>query len=147
MFSEDAVALCRYRMTKADSLLGDAEETLKLGMFETAANRSYYSIFHCVRGLLALDGVDFKRHSGVISYFQSNYIKTGILPVELSNTLKSAFSLRTESDYKDFFVISNEGVTRQVAEAKAFYETVQPYAEHRIASEMREEGQAPSLTL
>ena len=132
MYSEEAIALCRYRMSKAESFLRDAEETLKLEMYETAANRSYYAIFHCVRGLLALDGVDFKKHSGVISYFRSAYIKTGIFPVTLSDILKSAFSLRTESDYKDFFVISNEDVIRQVAEAGIFFETVQPYAERRI---------------
>lgn len=146
MFSKDTVALCRYRMAKASDLLRDAEETLKLGMYETAANRSYYSVFHCVRGLLALDGVDFKKHSGVISYFQSNYIKSGLLPVDLSDTLKSAFSLRTESDYKDFFVISNEDVARQVSEARAFNEMVQRYAEERIANEFDEDGQVNKLT-
>lgn len=99
------VSLCQYRMSKAESFLRDAEETLKLEMYENAANRSYYAIFHSVRALLALDAVDFSKHSGVISYFQLNYIKTRVLPVELSNILKSAFSLRTESDYRDFYII------------------------------------------
>ena len=121
MFSEDVLNLCRYRLSKAEDFLRDAEETLKLEMYETAANRSYYSIFHSVRGLLALDEKDFKKHSAVISYFQSTYIKTGLLPVELSDILKSAFSLRTESDYKDFFVIAKEDVICQVSEARTFF--------------------------
>ena len=98
MSEMETAALCRYRLSKAESFLHDAEETLKLGMYENAANRSYYAIFHSIRAVLALDETDFSKHSGVISYFQLNYIKTGLLPVELSSILKSAFSLRTESD-------------------------------------------------
>ena len=45
-----------------------------------AANRSYYAIFHAMRAVLALDGIDMKRHSGVMSEFRRLYIKTGILP-------------------------------------------------------------------
>ena len=63
------IDLCRYRLEKAESYLNDANVTLSLGMYDTAANRSYYSIFHTVRALLALDGKDFRKHSGVISCF------------------------------------------------------------------------------
>ncbi len=133
MSEMEAAALCRYRLSKAESFLHDAEETLKLGMYENAANRSYYAIFHSIRAVLALDEIDFSKHSGVISYFQLNYIKTGLLPVELSNILKSAFSLRTESDYRDFFIISKDDVVRQVSEARFFFETVQQYVEQRLA--------------
>ena len=43
-------------------------------------HRSYYAIFHAMRAVLALDGIDMKRHSGVMSEFRRLYIKTGILP-------------------------------------------------------------------
>ena len=36
-----------------------------------------YSIFTGVRAVLAKDGIDFKKHAGVIAYFQKEYIKTG----------------------------------------------------------------------
>ena len=126
MSEMETAALCRYRLSKAESFLHDAEETLKLGMYENAANRSYYAIFHSIRAVLALDETDFSKHSGVISYFQLNYIKTGLLPVEL-------FSLRTESDYRDFFIISKDDVVRQVSEARFFFETIQQHVEQRLA--------------
>lgn len=68
-----------------------------------------------------LDGLDFRKHSGVISNFQMRYIKTGVFEKQLSNIIKSAFSLRTESDYEDFFVIEKEDVKRQVDEAEVFF--------------------------
>ena len=127
MYNEANVDLCLYRLTKAEEYLGDARKSLELKMYDTAANRSYYAIFHSVRALLALEGKDFKKHSGVISCFQKDYIKTGIFGAEMSDIIKSAFSLRTDSDYEDFYVISHDAVRSQVAEAELFYETVKAY--------------------
>lgn len=132
MYTNEQIALCRYRLEKAAEFLADAEKTLELEMYDTAANRSYYAIFHAVRALFALDGKDFKKHSGVIAYFQMDYIKTGIFDKRMSDIIKSAFSLRTDSDYEDFFIISHEEVRRQVAEAAEFYENISEYLKTKI---------------
>ena len=134
MVDQSHVDLCRYRLDKAERFLDDAKATLAQGMYETAANRSYYAIFHTVRALLALDGKDFKRHSGVISYFQQQYIKTRVFDSEFSDILNTAFSLRTESDYKDFYVISREDVMKQVTDAEQFFDTIKHYIESLLAS-------------
>lgn len=132
MYSEEQLDLCRYRLSKAMEHLRDAERSLQLEMFDTAANRSYYAIFHAVRALLALSGKDFRKHSGVISCFQMDYIKTGIFDKKLSDIIKSAFSLRTESDYEDFYVISHDEVTLQVSDAREFCETVAVYIQEQL---------------
>lgn len=132
MYSKEQIDLCQYRMKKALEYLQDAEKALSFAMYDTAANRSYYAIFHAVRALLALSGKDFRKHSGVISCFQMDYIKTGIFTKRLSDIIKSAFSLRTESDYEDFYVISHEEVQIQVADAREFCETVAAYIKNRI---------------
>lgn len=132
MYSDEQIALCRYRLNKAEDFLADAEKTLALGMYDTAANRSYYAIFHSVRALYALDGKDFKKHSGVIAFFQKDYIKNGIFDKRMSDIIKSAFSLRTDSDYEDFFMISHDEVKRQVEEAAEFYKTVSDYLKTKI---------------
>ena len=93
-------------------------------MYDNAANRSYYAIFHAVRALLALEGKDFKKHSGVIACFQKEYVKTGVFPKEMSDIIADAFSIRTESDYKDFYVISHESVIQQVSNAREFFAAV-----------------------
>ncbi len=134
MYSSEHADLCRYRLSKARAYLEDAEKALRMDMYDTAANRSYYSIFHAVRALLALTGKDFRKHSGVISCFQMDYIKTGIFEKKLSDIVKSAFSLRTESDYADFYVISHEEVRRQVSEADVFLKTVTAYIEKQLQS-------------
>lgn len=127
MYSQEQLDLCHYRFSKAEKYLQDAKATLSLQMYDTAANRSYYAIFHAVRALLALDNKDFKKHSGVISYFQMSYIKTGIFDKQLSDIIKSAFLLRQDSDHEDFYLISHEEVETQVSEAEVFLQTIQAY--------------------
>ncbi|MCI9475115.1 MAG: HEPN domain-containing protein [Emergencia sp.] len=53
MYSEEQKDLCLYRLSKAERYLADARRTLEMGMYDTAANRSYYVIFHAARAVLA----------------------------------------------------------------------------------------------
>ncbi|MCP5050760.1 MAG: HEPN domain-containing protein, partial [bacterium] len=61
--------LSAYRIEKAKSALDSAELLLNGKKFSDSINRSYYSMFHTARALLALDKFDSKKHSGIISYF------------------------------------------------------------------------------
>ena len=89
-------------------------------------------MFHCIRAILALDGIDYKKHSAVIGHFQREYVKLGIFDSIYSDFLKKAFEVRGKSDYEDFYVISKKDVEEQIANAKKFYETVSRYLEKRI---------------
>ncbi len=132
MYSQELIDLSKYRLNKAKSDLNDAKKTLELGMYDNAANRSYYAIFHSARAVLALDGCDFKKHSGVISYFLKDYIKTGIFDISLSNIIKSAFDIRNETDYEDFYVVPKEDVERQVKEAEIFVSAMEKYLNAKL---------------
>ncbi len=134
MYSTEQKELSLYRLSKAEAYLKDAQTTLKMGLYDTAANRSYYAVFHAMRALLALEGKDFKKHSGVISYFQKAYIKSGIFEKRFSDIVKSAFSLRQESDYEDFYVISKEEVIDQVDEADVFLKEIRQYIDRCVRS-------------
>lgn len=52
--------LCYYRLEKSNKCLASAKLLIQSEDYCGAANRSYYAIFHCIRSLLALDGVDFQ---------------------------------------------------------------------------------------
>ena len=100
--------------------------------FETAANRSYYCIFNAMRAVLSLDRFDSKRHSGVISAFRKDYIRTGVFPVEFSTIIDKAFEIRLESDYEAFYIVSKSDVAAQVENAEIFLEAVEKYVDGRI---------------
>ena len=50
--------------------------------YSSAVNRAYYAIFHALRAVTALDGFDSGKHSGVIAYFNRDYIKNGIFHIK-----------------------------------------------------------------
>lgn len=121
--------LCYYRLDKAKKCLASAKVLTQSGDYCGAANRSYYSIFHSIRSLLALEGVDFSKHSGVMAYFQKNYVKSGIFGKEYSKILTEAFEVRSESDYDDYYMISKEEVEEQIQNAQFFLNGIVKYVE------------------
>ena len=103
-----AAALCGYRMEMAAEMLEAARRELDAESWKSANNRAYYAIFHAMRAILALDGVDFKKHSGVISYFNQRYIASACFSKECSRTIRDASLVRNKSDYDDFYICSGE---------------------------------------
>lgn len=100
---------------------------LKIGQYKTSLNRSYYAIFHAMRAMNILKGFDSSKHSGVIAYFNKEYIKEGIMDKELSVIIKSSSFLREKSDYDDFFIVGRTETENQLASAKVFLEAVEKY--------------------
>lgn len=130
MQADEMKALSIRRMEQAEQCLESAKLLLEADDIKGAANRSYYGIFHAIRAVLALEGKDFSKHSGVISFFRQNYIKTGILDVSLSDIITDAFQVRTECDYNDYYIISKAEVEEQVQNAERFIKTISDYLAH-----------------
>ena len=121
--------LCEYRLSEAEQCLKTAKDLIRLGDNKAAANRSYYCIYHSIRSVIALEGVEFKRHTGNISHFREKYIKTNILDVELSDIIENAFTVRNSSDYDDFYVVSKADTLDQVENAEIFFNAIKKYIE------------------
>ena len=121
---ENRSALSAVRLEHARECLLSSRNLLLAGDFRGASNRAYYAVFHGMRAVLALDGVDMKHHSGIITEFRKRYIKTGIFERRLSEIIQIQSESRTSSDYDDFFVISREETAEQVESAEFFVETI-----------------------
>lgn len=115
--------LSDYRLNKARELADEAKLLFDNRRYDGCINRSYYAIFSAVRSLLALVGLDSRKHSGVISYFDRYFVRDGTFDREFSRILHSSFDVRQASDYQDFYIISEaqaraqlEGCMRFVSE-------------------------------
>jgi uncharacterized protein (UPF0332 family) len=126
--------LAKFRLHQAGECLQTAKRDVVAGDFKSAANRSYYCIFHAMRAVQALDRFDSRKHSGVIDNFRKDYIRTGIFPQAFSKVITNAFDVRLESDYEDFYLISKEDVSIQVENAETFLEAVEKYVNERTQS-------------
>lgn len=117
--------LSRYRREKSRADLAAAEILCDQGLYDQSLNRSYYAIFHSVRSLLALDQFDSRKHSGIIAYFNRNYVSNGVLDKEYSKILMGAEKLRNKSDYDDFYIVSKSDAEKQIANAKTFISAIE----------------------
>lgn len=119
--------LSKYRFTCCREALEDASIMFEAGRYKNALNRSYYAIFHAIRSVNALQGFDSSKHSGVIAYFNQNYVKTGIFPKEVSKIIKVASEKRERADYLDFYVASRDEAQLQIERATEFEILVEEY--------------------
>ena len=134
MPDEKQIGLAKYRLQNSEEKLDTAKLLVSAGKYKDAVNRTYYAVFSAMRAVLALESTDFKRHSGVISYFRKEYIKTGIFPVECSRIIDRAFQIRTQSDYDDFFLVSKEDAELQLISAETFYRYITAYMEQFVVN-------------
>lgn len=120
------------RLEKSASDLESAEILYNAGKFDAAANRAYYSVYHAIRAVLALDDIERKKHSGNISYFRQRYISTDVFDRSYSETIKRAEALRNEADYDDERDISEEKVLDILDKAKSFHNAAKKHISIRI---------------
>ena len=127
MRDEKRVALAAYRLKRAEECLYEATLLLNNNSFSGSVTRSYYAIFNSLRAVLSLEGVDFKKHSAVISHFQKEYVKDGVFSNEISDYIRAAFITRNDSDYKDFCVVPEEDAKKQIYNANLVIQAVRKY--------------------
>lgn len=133
MQDKDRKSLSAVRIEHAQECLSSAKELYTHGEYKSAANRSYYAVFHAMRAVLAFDDVDMKHHSGIIAEFRRRYIKTGAFDSNYSDIISALFEIRTDSDYDDFFVISKEEIALQIENAESFLDKTKAYLGATVA--------------
>lgn len=126
---DNKTQLMVYRLDTAVEKLESARLLLDNGNYKDSIGRSYYAMFSAVRAILALDGVDYSKHAGVIAYFQKEYIKTGTFDKVYSKYLSQAFQIRNQADYEDFYIVSQKDALEQYEKADEFVKVVRAYLE------------------
>ena len=119
--------LSKYRLEKAKEELDIAKSLLSQNFFAKSLNSSYYSMFHATRALLVIEKVDSKKHSGLINFFNNLFIRTGKIPEHFFTFLSTAFNIRIQSDYKDFYIATRADAEKQIYNAESFFEMVKNY--------------------
>lgn len=132
MDKEEIITLSNYRLEQAKENLEEATVLFENNKYKGASNRAYYSIFHAVKAVLAIEQTDFKKHSSVIAYFNKEYISKDIFPKELGKRVSEARFYREKSDYVDFYIITKEECNLQIETAKMAIDLVSKYIDKKI---------------
>ena len=85
-----------------------------------------------MRAVLALDGIDRKLHSGVISEFRRLYVKTGIFDRDVSSIIATMSLMRHDSDYDDYIPIEKEDLDDMIPKVNKLITEVQKYLEPKL---------------
>jgi uncharacterized protein (UPF0332 family) len=97
-------------------------------------------MFHAIRALLALENVDFKKHSSVLGYFNKNYVNTGIFASQYNKNIAVASDSRNSSDYEDHYFATREEAEKNIANAETFFEAVKQYIAEKFKAENIQEN-------
>lgn len=97
--------------------------------YKSANNRAYYSIFHSIKAVLALEPIDFKIHKDVTACFNRNYVNTEVFPKKLGHKIAEATTVREDSDYDDEFIVKPEETEQQIKTAEELLKLVEEYIE------------------
>lgn len=100
----------KANIERAEQAVNAAKKLLLDGYYDFAASRAYYAVFYAASALLLQEGLEFRKHSGVIAAIHQRFIKTGRMEKEFGKNLNWLFELRSIGDY---------GVTVHVPKADA----------------------------
>lgn len=117
-------ALVDYRMRQASDSLQAARILLDAGLFRDAINRAYYAIFYSVLALLVTRRLGTSKHSGALTLFSREFVKTGLLPPEMARLASRAFDRRLEADYAELIAFSRDEAEDTLTQATSFVDHV-----------------------
>ena len=123
--TSDLKALVDFRLQQAGETLAAARDMLAAGHHRDAINRGYYAMFYAGLALLASRAIGTSKHTGVVSLFGQEFVKTGLFSPSAGRHLRQAFELRQECDYEDFVHPTREQAEEIVAHAREFLDEAQ----------------------
>lgn len=117
----------RFRLTQAQEALREAKNLLVASLYRGTINRAYYAMFYSVLALTVREGIPLSKHSGAIAFFDKEFIKTNILPRDLSKKLHTGFDRRQISDYGEIWTVDQAEAETAYAEAVDFVTSIEAY--------------------
>ena len=126
--------IAKYKIEQAQDDLESAMLLLEAGKYKAANNRAYYSCFHSVGAVLALEPIAFKKHKDTLAYFNKNYVHTEIFPKELGRKISKLEVIRHKSDYDDFYIASKGEAEQQIEVAKEVVTLTKEFVNKQLKS-------------
>ena len=102
---------------------------LREGYSDFAASRAYYSAFYAATALLLNEGLEYKKHSGVISAIHQHFVKTGKIDQVHGKNLNWFFELRSVGDYGVTIHVPDDEAQHAIVKAEEFLNVVQDLIE------------------
>jgi len=110
----------KANIERAEQALNAACKLALDGYYDFAASRAYYAVFYAASALLLQEGVEFRKHSGVIAAIHQRFIKTGRLEREFGRDLNWLYELPSIGDYGVTVHVPKEDADETISVATRF---------------------------
>ena len=134
MTKNEKITLVNYRLERANESLKAARLMLENNLFIPAMNRIYYSMFYAVQALIILKESTFSKHGQVKGFFNKEFIKTGVFPIEFGKLYNAAFEYRQKFDYVDLIIPEKQLIFDYITKANNFIEKLSEYIREQLKS-------------
>ncbi len=114
-------------ITLAEQALKTARMNLETGDFRAAVNRAYYAIFYAASAILLTQGVERRKHSGVISAFREQFVKAGLIEAEYSHIYGETLVAREDADYALEIPVESGMAEIALRQADSFVRRIRKY--------------------
>ena len=111
---DDRKTMVTLEIEKADKFIIQAKSMFEQEQWDLAANRYYYACFHAVQALFIYNGLNSRRHAGMLSQFGLNFIKTNVIEDRLGGFLHRMEQLRERGDYNCVFSVTKEEIQSMI---------------------------------
>lgn len=119
--------IVELEIEKADKTLSQVYVQVNAGLWDMAANRLYYTLFHAVSAMLIHDHHEVGTHRGAASRFHLFYIKTGLFSKEEGRLYSQLQSLREDGDHNCAIEVMEEEVVSKIELARRLLEKIKLY--------------------
>ena len=114
----------KANMERAEQAIDAAQRLISEGYSDFAASRAYYATFYAASALLLNEGLEFRKHSGVIAAIHQQFIKTGRLEKEIGQNLNWLFELRSIGDYGVNVNVPQKDAEQAIISARDFIQKI-----------------------
>jgi len=120
MRNADTVALIKHNLQKADDSIIQAGALLNIQQHFGAVNRAYYAIFYAALAILLTKDLGSSKHSGVLSLFDREFVKTNEVDRRWSKVFHDAFGQRATADYAKLAEVTVQQAAKTIQNAEEF---------------------------
>ena len=121
---EERKVIVTLELEKSAKTLAQLDVMVENGIWEMAANRLYYALFHAVCALLISEHHEVGTHRGAVGKFSQFYVKTGLFSREDGRLYSQLQRLREEGDYNCSFDMEKEDVEKKIPSTKSLIEKI-----------------------
>lgn len=122
--TEEQREIVEHRLGRARKTLASAKVLLNTQEYIGTVNRLYYACFYAVTALLETRELASSKHSGVLSFFNKHFVRSGFVRGELGKFYKDLFERRHEGDYTDFIEFTHDRVSEMCQTAADFIDEI-----------------------